>query len=59
MHLECLSGFNDHHRNENAFAVLAITLGDAISSNGTNDDLYIKVTTMETSIMNLKKTLEY
>lgn len=37
MHVDCLRGFNDHHRSESAFKALAIALREAISSNGTND----------------------
>ncbi|EDO15522.1 hypothetical protein Kpol_479p10 [Vanderwaltozyma polyspora DSM 70294] len=37
LHVDCLRGFNDHHRSESAFKALAIALREAISSNGTND----------------------
>lgn len=37
MHVDCLRGFNDHHRAESAFKALAIAIREAISSNGTND----------------------
>ncbi|CAG97830.1 His3 [Kluyveromyces lactis] len=37
LHVDCLRGFNDHHRSESAFKALAIAIKEAISSNGTND----------------------
>lgn len=37
IHVDCLRGFNDHHRAESAFKALAIAIKEAISSNGTND----------------------
>ena len=37
MHVDCLRGFNDHHRAESAFKALAIAIKESISSNGTND----------------------
>ncbi|AET41574.1 imidazoleglycerol-phosphate dehydratase HIS3 Ecym_8295 [Eremothecium cymbalariae DBVPG len=37
LHVDCLKGFNDHHRSESAFKALAVALKEAISSNGTND----------------------
>lgn len=37
IHVDCLRGFNDHHRAESAFKALALALKEAISSNGTND----------------------
>lgn len=37
LHVDCLRGFNDHHRSESAFKALAIAIREAISSNGTND----------------------
>ncbi|CAB4253648.1 similar to Saccharomyces cerevisiae YOR202W HIS3 Imidazoleglycerol-phosphate dehydratase, catalyzes the sixth step in histidine biosynthesis [Maudiozyma barnettii] len=37
MHVDCLRGFNDHHRSESAFKALAVAIKEAISSNGTND----------------------
>lgn len=37
MHVDCLRGFNDHHRAESAFKALAIAIKEAISSNGTDD----------------------
>nr|AAK27156.1 imidazoleglycerol-phosphate dehydratase [Scheffersomyces stipitis] len=36
-HVDCLRGFNDHHRAESAFKALAVAIREAISSNGTND----------------------
>jgi imidazoleglycerol-phosphate dehydratase len=37
MHVDCLRGFNDHHRAESAFKALAIAIKESISSNGTNE----------------------
>ncbi|KAK7677386.1 imidazoleglycerol-phosphate dehydratase [Cerrena zonata] len=37
LHVDCLRGFNDHHRAESAFKALAVALKEAISSNGTNE----------------------
>ncbi|ODV97080.1 hypothetical protein PACTADRAFT_48841 [Pachysolen tannophilus NRRL Y-2460] len=37
MHVDCLRGFNDHHRAESAFKALAVAIKEATSSNGTND----------------------
>lgn len=37
MHVDCLRGFNDHHRSESAFKALAVALREAISPNGTDD----------------------
>lgn len=37
MHVDCLRGFNDHHRAESAFKALAIAIREAISLNGTNE----------------------
>nr|Q6JV40.1 RecName: Full=Imidazoleglycerol-phosphate dehydratase; Short=IGPD [Kluyveromyces marxianus]AAQ73313.1 imidazoleglycerol-phosphate dehydratase [Kluyveromyces marxianus] len=37
LHVDCLRGFNDHHRSESAFKALAVAIREAISSNGTND----------------------
>lgn len=37
MHVDCLRGFNDHHRSESAFKALAVAIREATSSNGTND----------------------
>ncbi|SCU85081.1 LAMI_0C10066g1_1 [Lachancea mirantina] len=37
LHVDCLRGFNDHHRSESAFKALAVAIRDATSSNGTND----------------------
>lgn len=37
LHVDCLRGFNDHHRAESAFKALAIAIKEAISSNGTNE----------------------
>jgi len=37
LHVDCLRGFNDHHRAESAFKALAIAIKESISSNGTNE----------------------
>lgn len=37
MHVDCLRGFNDHHRAESAFKALAIALKEAISYTGKDD----------------------
>lgn len=37
LHVDCLRGFNDHHRAESAFKALAVAIKEAISSNGTDD----------------------
>lgn len=37
VHIDCLRGFNDHHRSESAFKALAVALREATSPNGTND----------------------
>lgn len=37
LHVDCLRGFNDHHRAESAFKALAVAIKEAISLNGTND----------------------
>nr|CAB62291.1 hypothetical protein [Zygosaccharomyces rouxii] len=37
VHVDCLRGFNDHHRSESAFKALAVALREATSPNGTND----------------------
>ncbi|SCV05743.1 LANO_0H14202g1_1 [Lachancea nothofagi CBS 11611] len=37
LHVDCLRGFNDHHRSESAFKALAVALRESLSSNGTND----------------------
>lgn len=37
MHVDCLRGFNDHHRAESAFKALAVAIREAISLNGTDD----------------------
>lgn len=37
MHVDCLRGFNDHHRSESAFKALAVAIRESISSNGTDD----------------------
>ncbi|QPG74746.1 imidazoleglycerol-phosphate dehydratase [Brettanomyces nanus] len=34
MHVDCLRGFNDHHRSESAFKALAIAIREAISYTG-------------------------
>jgi imidazoleglycerol-phosphate dehydratase len=37
MHIDCLKGFNDHHRAESAFKALAVALREAISYTGRDD----------------------
>ncbi|BFZ53200.1 imidazoleglycerol-phosphate dehydratase [Savitreella phatthalungensis] len=37
LHVDCLKGFNDHHRAESAFKAMALALKDAISSTGKDD----------------------
>lgn len=37
MHVDCLRGFNDHHRAESAFKALAVAIKEATSSNGTDE----------------------
>lgn len=37
MHVDCLRGFNDHHRSESAFKALAVALKDALSLTGKDD----------------------
>ncbi|PRT55062.1 Imidazoleglycerol-phosphate dehydratase [Wickerhamiella sorbophila] len=37
MHVDCLRGFNDHHRAESAFKALALAIRESISSSGNND----------------------
>jgi imidazoleglycerol-phosphate dehydratase len=37
MHVDCLRGFNDHHRSESAFKALAIAIKEAISYTGKDD----------------------
>ncbi|KAI5959002.1 HIS3 [Candida pseudojiufengensis] len=37
MHVDCLRGFNDHHRAESAFKALAIAIKEATSKTGKND----------------------
>lgn len=37
LHVDCLRGFNDHHRAESAFKALAVALKEALSSNGTDE----------------------
>lgn len=37
LHVDCLRGFNDHHRSESAFKALAIALKEAISYTGKDD----------------------
>lgn len=37
MHVDCLRGFNDHHRSESAFKALAIAIREAISFTGKDD----------------------
>lgn len=38
MHVDCLRGFNDHHRAESAFKALALAIKESISSSG-NDEV--------------------
>jgi len=37
IHVDCIRGFNDHHRAESAFKALAVAIKEATSSNGTDD----------------------
>lgn len=37
IHVDCLRGFNDHHRAESAFKALAVAMKEAISKTGSND----------------------
>ncbi|KAI8835092.1 Imidazoleglycerol-phosphate dehydratase-domain-containing protein [Chytridium lagenaria] len=37
LHVDCLKGFNDHHRSESAFKATAIALREAITPTGTSD----------------------
>lgn len=37
MHVDCLRGFNDHHRSESAFKALAIAIKDALTLTGSSD----------------------
>lgn len=37
LHVDCLRGFNDHHRSESAFKAMAIAIKEAISYTGSND----------------------
>ncbi|WPK25730.1 hypothetical protein PUMCH_003057 [Australozyma saopauloensis] len=37
LHVDCLRGFNDHHRAESAFKALAVAIKEAISYTGNND----------------------
>lgn len=37
IHVDCLRGFNDHHRSESAFKALAVALKEAISYTGKDD----------------------
>ncbi|CAN6674748.1 hypothetical protein TRVA0_063S00452 [Trichomonascus vanleenenianus] len=37
MHVDCLRGFNDHHRAESAFKALAVAIKEAISLTGSDD----------------------
>lgn len=37
VHVDCLRGFNDHHRAESAFKALAVAIKEAISYTGSND----------------------
>ncbi|ODV91982.1 hypothetical protein CANCADRAFT_566 [Tortispora caseinolytica NRRL Y-17796] len=37
IHVDCLRGFNDHHRAESAFKALAVAIKEAISLTGSND----------------------
>ena len=36
MHVDCLRGFNDHHRAESAFKALAVALRMAVARDGTS-----------------------
>lgn len=37
MHVDCLRGFNDHHRSESAFKALALAVKEAIAFTGADD----------------------
>lgn len=37
LHVDCLRGFNDHHRAESAFKALAIAIKEATTRTGNND----------------------
>lgn len=37
LHVDCLRGFNDHHRAESAFKALAIAIREATTRTGNND----------------------
>lgn len=37
LHVDCLRGFNDHHRAESAFKALAVAIKEATSRTGSND----------------------
>jgi len=37
LHVDCLKGFNDHHRSESAFKAMAVALKMAIERTGTKD----------------------
>lgn len=37
LHVDCLRGFNDHHRAESAFKALAVAIKEAISRTGSDD----------------------
>lgn len=37
IHVDCLRGFNDHHRSESAFKALAVAIRESLAPNGTND----------------------
>ena len=37
LHVDCLRGFNDHHRAESAFKALAVALREAIAPSGKDD----------------------
>ncbi|EOR04678.1 Imidazoleglycerol-phosphate dehydratase [Wallemia ichthyophaga EXF-994] len=37
LHIDCVRGFNDHHRSESAFKALALAIRDAISYTGSGE----------------------
>lgn len=37
MHVDCIRGFNDHHRSESAFKALAVAMKDALTLTGSSD----------------------
>lgn len=37
LHVDCIRGFNDHHRSESAFKAVAVAMKDALTPTGNND----------------------